>query len=198
MNGVASGVRIQAYRILKREFAGAAFSGDGARLYGGRWNSAGVAVIYTSSTISLAILEWRAHLTQWPAPPSVIIEIEFDASLVWSPAKLPATWQRWPYPKTNAALGDNWVHSGRSAVLKLPSAVVPTEFNFLLNPAHADFARITIGKRQLFKAGHWLSSQLLMQQWLKQDVLATVSEGVSRKVSEFTTRPQFCKTPLKL
>ena len=102
--------------------------------------------------MSLAILEWRANLTQWPAPPSVIIEIEFDASLVWSPPKLPAGWKRWPCPKTNAAVGDNWVRSGRSAVLKLPSAVVPEEFNYILNPAHPDFGRISIGKSRLFKA----------------------------------------------
>jgi RES domain-containing protein len=144
--------RIQAYRILKRKFVGSAFSGEGARRNGGRWNSTGVAVVYTSGTISLAILEWRANLTQWPAPPSVLIEIEFDASLVWSPAKLPANWNGWPYPRTNATVGDSWVRSGRSAVLKLPSAVVPREFNFLMNPAHPDFGKISIGKPQLFKA----------------------------------------------
>jgi hypothetical protein len=82
-NGVASSsgtTRIQAYRIVKRKFLSTAFSGEGARLYGGRWNSPGVAVVYTSSALSLAILEWRCHLSQWPAPPAVIIEIEFDAS----------------------------------------------------------------------------------------------------------------------
>jgi RES domain-containing protein len=148
--GVAT--RVEAYRILKRRFVAAAFSGEGARRYGGRWNSAGVALVYSSSSISLAILEWRAHLTQWPAPPSVIIRIEFDASLVWSPAKLPANWKRWPCPKTTAAVGDTWVRSGTSAVLKLPSAVVPTEFNYILNPAHPDFGKISLGRPQVFKA----------------------------------------------
>jgi RES domain-containing protein len=152
MNGAGSGGKIQSYRILKRRFVGSAFSGEGARRYGGRWNSSGVAVVYTSSVISLAILEWRANLTQWPAPPSVIIEIEFDASLIWSPPKLPAGWKRWPCPKTNAAVGDNWVRFGSSAVLKLPSAVVPEEFNYILNPAHPDFGRISIGKPRVFKA----------------------------------------------
>ena len=154
MNSAASGVgvRILSYRILKRRFVGSAFSGEGARRYGGRWNSTGVAVVYTSSVISLAILEWRANLSQWPAPPSVIIEIEFAATMVWSPTKLPAGWKRWPYPKTNAAVGDNWVRSGRSAVLELPSAVVPEEFNYVLNPAHPDFGKISIGKPRVFKA----------------------------------------------
>jgi RES domain-containing protein len=152
--GLRTGVetRIRAYRILKRKFVGTAFSGEGARRYGGRWNSTGVAVVYTSSASSLAILEWRVHLTQWPGPPLVIIGLEFDASLVWSPTKLPANWQQWPHPKTNATVGDEWVRSGRSAVLKLPSAVAPNEFNFLLNPAHPDFAKVRIGKPQVFKA----------------------------------------------
>jgi RES domain-containing protein len=149
----ASGsTRIEAYRILKRRFAGSAFSGDGARRYGGRWNSVGVPMIYTSSAISLAILEWRAHLAQWPAPASVIIRIEFDAALVWSPAKLPANWKRWPCPKTTAAVGDRWSRAGTSAVLKLPSAIVPEEFNYLLNPAHPDFCKIIVGKPQMFNA----------------------------------------------
>jgi RES domain-containing protein len=156
MSGIASraksSARIQAYRILKRKFAGSAFSGEGARRYGGRWNSVGTGVVYTSSTISLAILEWRAHLTQWPAPSSVIFEIDFDASLVWSPTKLPANWKLWPYPKANASVGDHWVRSGKSAVMKLPSAVVPKEFNYILNPAHPDFAKVSIGKYQVFKA----------------------------------------------
>jgi RES domain-containing protein len=74
------------------------------------------------------------------------------SSLVWPPPKLPTGWKQWPYPKTNAAVGDNWVRSGRSAVLKLPSAVVPEEFNYILNPAHPDFGRIDIGKPRMFKA----------------------------------------------
>jgi RES domain-containing protein len=64
----------------------------------------------------------------------------------------PETAGGWPCPKTNAAVGDNWARSGRTAVLKLPSAVVPAEFNYILNPAHPDFARISIGKPRVFKA----------------------------------------------
>ena len=153
-SGASVTARIQAYRILKRKFVRTAFSGEGARRYGGRWNSPGVSVVYTSGTIALAILEWRCHLTQWPTPPAVLIEIEFEASLIWSPPKLPAHWRRYPSTKENTAVGDNWVKSGRSAVLRLPSALVPTdheEYNYVLNPAHPDFKLIKIGKPQLFK-----------------------------------------------
>lgn len=142
---------LSAYRIVKRRFVAAAFSGEGARLYGGRWNSPGVSVVYTSSSIALAILEWRAHLAQWPPPPVMIIEVRFPASLVWSPEGLPVRWKQTPSPRANHTVGDSWVKEGRSAVLKLPSAIVPSEFNYLLNPVHPDFAQILRGAPRLFR-----------------------------------------------
>lgn len=142
---------LKAYRIVKRKFAGTAFSGEGARLYGGRWNSPGVTVVYTSSTIALAVLEWRAHLTQWPAPPVMIIEIQFGPALVLTPAELPHNWKQLPAPKANAVLGDNWVKSGKSAIFRLPGAIVPEEFNYLLNPLHPHFGRILRGKPRLLR-----------------------------------------------
>ncbi len=142
---------LHAYRIVKRRFVRTAFSGEGARLYGGRWNSPGVSVIYTSSTIALSVLEWRAHLTQWPPPPVMIIEIQFDPTLVLTPSRLPRNWRQHPALKTNAAIGDSWVKAGKSAILKLPSAIVPEEFNYLLNPAHPDFHKVTHGKPRLFE-----------------------------------------------
>jgi RES domain-containing protein len=141
--------RLKAYRIVKRKFASTAFSGEGARLYGGRWNSPGVSMVYTSSTIALAVLEWRAHLAQWPAPPVMIVEIQFSPALVLTPARLPHHWKQLPAPKANAAVGDNWSKSGKSAILKLPSAIVSEEFNYLLNPLHPHYGRIIRGKPRL-------------------------------------------------
>jgi len=142
---------LKAYRIVKRKFASTAFSGQGARLYGGRWNSPRITVVYTSSTIALAVLEWRAHLTQWPAPPVMIIEIEFSPTLVTIPARLPHNWKQLPAPKANASLGDHWVNSGKSAMLKVPSAIVPDEFNYLINPSHPEFSKIARGRPRLLK-----------------------------------------------
>jgi RES domain-containing protein len=142
---------LKAYRIVKRKFANTAFSGEGARLYGGRWNSPGAAVVYTSSTIALAVLEWRAHLTQWPAPPVMIIEVQFTPDLVFTPSKLPSNWKQLPAPKAAATVGDHWLASGRSAILQLPSALVPEEFNYLLNPLHPQFGRIQRGRPLLLK-----------------------------------------------
>lgn len=143
--------RLTGFRVLKRKFLSSAFSGLGARLYGGRWNSIGTPMVYTAGSLSLAVLEWRVHLAQWPPPPLLVIEVQFDESLVWTPAKLPSGWRRFPAPRSVAIFGDNWVRSQRSAVMRVPSAVVPQEWNFLLNPAHPDVEKLVTGKPRVFR-----------------------------------------------
>lgn len=143
--------RIAAFRIVKRKFAASAFTGLGARQYGGRWNSAGTGMIYTAGSIALAVLEWRAHLAQWPPPDVCVMEVELDESFIWTPAKLPQGWKLIPAPPVVAAFGDAWINSRRSAVMRVPSAIVNQEWNYLLNPGHPDFLKLKIGKPQLFK-----------------------------------------------
>src|SRR6266567_1535384 len=92
-------------RIVKRKLVGSAFSGAGARLFGGRWNSVGTPLVYTAGSLSLALLEWRVHLTHWPSPPMVVIPVEIDPGLVWSPTRLPSRWKEYPYPRATAAFG---------------------------------------------------------------------------------------------
>jgi RES domain-containing protein len=147
----AGGTRISAYRLVKRKYVRSAFSGAGARLYGGRWNSIGTPMVYTSGSLALALLEWRVHLAQWPAPSLAVIKIEFDETLIWTPEKLPSSWSRMPYPLATAIFGDNWVQSQRSAIMRVCSAIVPDEWNYLLNPDHPDFRKIVIGKPRVLK-----------------------------------------------
>lgn len=145
---------IRAWRITKARHAATAFTGGGAKAYGGRWNSPGTAIVYAASSASLAILEMLVHLqVQDLMRRYVIFEVSFDESLIESidPAALPRTWRRQPSPAAARRVGDDWVAERRSAVLRLPSAIVPTEWNYLLNPAHADFAKIAIGLKQPIK-----------------------------------------------
>lgn len=139
-------MKLQAWRIVKAKHAATAFSGEGARLYGGRWNSAGVSLVYTSSTQALAALESLVHLN----PPVIFtyaaIPLEFEAGLVEKVTALPPGWALSPAPPSTRALGDLWAKEARSAVLELPSAIIPGESNYLLNPAHPDFKKIVIGK----------------------------------------------------
>lgn len=140
----------RAWRIVKEKHSATAFSGEGARLYGGRWNSPGISVVYASSSRALAALESLVHLNPPVIFKYVALPVEFDEALVEKAAALPADWQEHPAPSSTKAIGDLWVKQARSAVLELPSVIIAGESNFLLNPAHADFSKITIGKPEPF------------------------------------------------
>ena len=142
----------RAWRIVRDDHRSAAFDGEGAWLFGGRWNSRGTRMVYTSITLSLAALETLVHLNPPVAFKYVAIPIEFDEALVETVAAmdLPADWNEEPPPPSTAEIGDRWVRESRSAVLKLPSVIISAELNYLLNPGHSDFKRIRIGKPMPF------------------------------------------------
>lgn len=144
-------MNVSAWRIVKRKHAAAAFSGDGARKSGGRWNSPGTAVVYTSDSASLAMLEILVHIqSQELLRHYVLFEVTFADSLALAvdPKDLPKNWRKSPPPVAARRIGDAWVADGGSAVLRVPSVIVPNGWNYLLNPAHPDFAKITVGPRQ--------------------------------------------------
>lgn len=138
---------ITTWRIVKARHAATAFDGEGARIAGGRWNSPGVAMIYTSQSAALATLELLVHLARSRSLIDyVIFSCTFAGSLVETLPQddLPRDWRAYPAPPALRQIGDDWVRSARSAVLEVPSVVVEGETNFLLNPAHRDFERIDI------------------------------------------------------
>ena len=143
-----------AWRIVKAKHAARAFDGEGARLYGGRWTSVGRSAVYTSSTVALATLELLVHLdSDAPLAAYVLFSVTIPENVVsiLDPVTLPRDWRASPAPAALQALGDRWLEEGRSAVLRVPSAVVGAvgvEFNYLLNPAHGDFRLISIGPEQ--------------------------------------------------
>jgi RES domain-containing protein len=143
------------WRLLRRPFSRAPLSGEGARLHGGRWNPPGVALVYTSASLSLAALEQLVHADPADLLPSdlVAVEIRVPDRLRVEEVRvdsLPRDWARHPAPDTLASLGAAWVSSGRTALLRVPSAVVPTESNLLVNPAHPDAARLLVRSRSPF------------------------------------------------
>ncbi len=142
----------EAWRIIKARHMGTAFSGRGAADYGGRWNSRGVAVVYTSQAKSLAVLESLVHLNPPVSFQYAAFRLEFPEACVerFPLAQLPADWRTEPPPPATQQIGDQWVRAARSAVLALPSVIIPSEANYLLNPAHPDFARIIIGPPEPF------------------------------------------------
>ncbi len=136
---------ITAWRLVRAEHAADAFSGEGARLYGGRWNSPGRVVVYTCGHFATSVLEIMVHFRPLPATVEwMAVSCEFPETLVEQvePADLPRDWRRVPPGPSTQDLGDAWLRGARSAVLAVPSAITPVETNYLLNPAHPDFARI--------------------------------------------------------
>ena len=147
------------WRITTRRFANQAFSGEGARLYGGRWNRVGQSVIYTAESRSLALLEMlvqneplRAHYVLIPVhlPQTVSMETV-------QPKLLPTQWRTPAGRETLQSLGGQWLRERRSCVLAVPSAVVPAEFNFLINPLHPDFGHIVLGAAETLETDMRLS-----------------------------------------
>jgi RES domain-containing protein len=130
-------------------------SGLGAEKYGGRWNSKGVSLVYTSSSRSLCTTELAVHL------PLGIVPADFRIASIEIPVKvkiktitvadLAADWRVFPHPFSTKLLGDGFVKKNKHAVCKVPSAVVPGDFNFLLNPHHKDFHLIKVRKVEDFE-----------------------------------------------
>ncbi len=141
--------KVTTWRICAPQYAQAAYSGEGARLYGGRWNSRGRAVVYTSESISLAVLEQLVHVEDPAALDAfVVISATLDESAVetLAEASLPDDWRAYPAPAALKEIGDAWLTENRSLALKVPSATVRGQYNLLVNPAHPDFAGVEVSK----------------------------------------------------
>ena len=134
------------WRIVPEDRAADAFIGEGAKMYGGRWNSTGSAVVYASQHKSLAALEQLVHLNPMSGKRFKAYLFQFPESFIArvSPGDLPEDWRREPASSSTQRVGDDWIRKARSAVLAVPSIIIPEELNYLLNPAHADFPKIAI------------------------------------------------------
>ncbi len=141
------------WRLQDARHAAAAFSGEGSRRWRGRWNSRGTAMVYLSAYQSLSVLEVFVRRRPFvPGNAFVLTGAMWDEKLMetFPASQLPADWRSLPQGLGTAAIGDRWVNEGRSAVLAVPSAIVPAENNYLINPAHRDFRRIKIGNSMPF------------------------------------------------
>ncbi|MBD2305651.1 RES family NAD+ phosphorylase [Chroococcidiopsis sp. FACHB-1243] len=146
---------VRVWRICNAKWAATAFDGQGAKTYGGRWNPTGVAVVYTSSSLALAAFELLVHLGVKTTPkPHVAIPADIPEQLSIDSVlseQLPSDWRDDPPPPVLAIIGSQWIRNARSAVLKVPSAVIDEEWNYLLNPTHPDFTQIALGKAKPFE-----------------------------------------------
>ena len=138
---------MQAFRIVKRRHAAEAFNGEGARLYGGRWNRPGTPMVYAAHTRALAALESLAHFGGAERRLQfVTFEIEIPDKLVLrvDPATLPKGW-RSPEPSPGTQeIGSRWQRDGSSVALAVPSVLIPEESCLLLNPHHPDTSSVMV------------------------------------------------------
>jgi RES domain-containing protein len=142
-----------AWRITTTPDPDRAFSGDGARTWGGRWNSKGTRLVYAADYPAAAVLE---QLVQTSSVASLPIYNLFRVTLqetmvsVIDSNTLPGTWRDPERDPAVQAIGDTWVAKRASLALQVPSAVAPHHVNYLLNPAHPDFATLTIAAPERF------------------------------------------------
>ena len=142
---------VRAWRIVAARWADAAFDGEGARHYGGRWNSPGRPAVYLAGSRALAALEMLVHLSPGVAAKQTFIrfEVSFPKSLICEP-----DWEIdgfEPYvERETQLLGDHWLEETRNPVLRVPSAVIPEEHNYVINPRHPKFAQLDIGPPEIF------------------------------------------------
>jgi RES domain-containing protein len=143
------------WRISKRKYADTAFNGEGARRVGGRWNSRGHGMVYTSGTLSLAALEVFVHMEVEDALAMLAcirVEVPVEVKIDYlDMAQLPVDWRNIPAPAVLAEMGDRWFKSGATAILAVPSVVIPVEYNYLVNPLHSDFAKFRLDSPQPFE-----------------------------------------------
>jgi RES domain-containing protein len=145
---------VRVWRLCRERYASDPLSGRGSVSAPGRWHPRGLRIVYTSATLSLAALEMLVHCDLASLPDDLVqVEIEIPATVsveTVDPMRLTPAWRTYPAPPELAAFGGDWLREGRTAVLRVPSAVVPEEWNLLIHPAHPRAARIRAVGRKPF------------------------------------------------
>ena len=139
---------ISVWRLSKGKYAGTPFTGESAALYPGRWNSDGVKMVYAAGSLSLSALELFVNLQNDGMGISLVyfkVDIPGKIKIVEVGAGgLPRDWRRCPAPESTQSFGSNWADRKDSLILKVPTVVIPTEHDYLINPLHPDLSSLKI------------------------------------------------------
>ena len=142
------------YRLLRKPFSTTPFDGEGSFRLGGRWSRPGTRVVYTAEHLSLAMVEYLVHLDADRPPAGLMLalaQIPDDVSILrLTVSDLPSTWRSYPAPEALQSIGDRFAQELQACVLSVPSGLAVTDSNWILNPAHPEFARITPGPAEPF------------------------------------------------
>ena len=145
---------IRVYRIVRKPYSKTPLDGEGAYRFGGRWSSPGTRIAYAAEHLSLAMIEYFVHI-EASDPPKDLVVVAADipdrvSRMVRTPRTLPPNWRQVPAPPSLAVIGDSFAAEHKSAILVLPSALVPSESNWLVNPLHPEFAKIRVQPAEPF------------------------------------------------
>jgi RES domain-containing protein len=145
---------MRVWRICREIHAAAPFSGEGARRFGGRWNSRGVPMVYCSSSLALAAIEYFIHLEPGQAPDDLVSISatlpEGEPARTMLPADLPETWWTEDASRRTRELGDEWIHSASSLAVRVPSVPIRSEWNVLVNPIHPRISELKVDSAEAF------------------------------------------------
>ncbi len=143
---------MRCFRIVQPRHAATALSGEGARLYGGRWNLPGWRCVYAAESRALAVLELLVHLTGRSRGLTYrLLTLEVPDAAVAAPTSFPTGWEASPAGGPSQSFGTEWLRGGKSGALRVPSVLIPEESNVLLNPDAADFAEIRVTAERDFR-----------------------------------------------
>jgi RES domain-containing protein len=151
--------QVKLWRVCARDYAATAFNGQGAANHPGRWNGRGTRLVYLSENLAGATLEWFAYaLNAKPGREYVYFEVSApsEAVLELEPQSLPEDWNLYPHSVSTQAIGDDWVKSNASLLLRVPSVLVPESYNLLLNPQHPSFSQFSWSEPRAL----WLDGRL--------------------------------------
>ncbi|GGG66585.1 RES family NAD+ phosphorylase [Epilithonimonas arachidiradicis] len=138
------------YRLSKEIYAND-LSGKGAEIAGGRWNSKGSAALYTAHSIALCVTEIAVHIPLGILPQDYrLIHIEIPDILFFEPKRLSKDWNTFPHPDSTQKIGDKFLKDQKFLIMKIPSAAVQGEFNYIINPRHINFPEVKIKKIEKF------------------------------------------------
>jgi len=142
------------FRLLRKPFSATPFDGEGSYRYGGRWSQPGTRVVYTAEHLSLAMIEYLVHVDPVNPPADLVLaraSVPDNLKRVRLEVKdLPEGWRRYPPPSALSAIGDRFAREMEAAILIVPSALAPSENNWILNPGHPEFQMIRIEPTEKF------------------------------------------------
>lgn len=142
------------FRIVQAQWASTAMDGEGARLWGGRWNPPGMAAVYLAESRALAALEIIVHAPRETLPLEwriIAVTVPDDLIVPVKPADLPADWQALPSSPAARSFGAAWLRRRQSVALKLPSVVLPEEHTLLIDPLHPDAVKLRVDPAKRFR-----------------------------------------------